>query len=138
MILDVRIETLAKLHDNMGALEVASPFDHLAKIIHILIDRSGALEVLRGLKYGACCLDLVLGAELGYELHDEILPRRIRQAPHRLVVAHVAIHETRRSIALHERERPHNFRTVIHELVGCEGYVQFARIQERPPLCTIS
>jgi hypothetical protein len=71
MILDLQIETLAELHDNMGTLKVTSPFDHFVKLIDILIDCSGALEVLQGLKCSACCLDFILGAELGYKL----LPR---------------------------------------------------------------
>jgi hypothetical protein len=51
MVLDFFIEPLAKLQDNVCALEIASALYYLA-IIDVLIDASSTLEELHGFEVG--------------------------------------------------------------------------------------
>jgi hypothetical protein len=52
VVLDLFVEPLAKLQDNVCALEIARPLYYLAKIVNILIDISSTLEKLCGLEVG--------------------------------------------------------------------------------------
>jgi hypothetical protein len=138
IVLDLRVESLPKLEHNMGALQVVGPHDHLAKFIHILVDGSGPLEVPRSFEISPCRLELVLGAKLADELLYKLLPHIVGEASYRLVISHVAIHESCSTVTLHEGECPHDPRMVISELMRHEIHVQFARIQEGSSFRTIS
>ena len=107
----------------MGALQVADLHDHLAKLIHILVDGSGPLEVPQSFKIGPCCLDLVLRAKLANELLYKLAPCIVGEASDRLVISHVAIDESCSTIALHERECPHDPRVVVSELMRHEIHI---------------
>jgi hypothetical protein len=52
MVLDHWIEPLAKLEDDVGTLEVASPLYYFVKIVDVLIDMSSTLEELHGFEFG--------------------------------------------------------------------------------------
>jgi hypothetical protein len=52
VVLDFFIEPLAKLQDNVCALEIASTLYYLTKIIDVLVDTSSTLEELRGFEVG--------------------------------------------------------------------------------------
>jgi hypothetical protein len=112
----------------MGALQVASPHNHLAKLVHILVDGFGPLEVPRSFEIGPCCLDLVLWAKLANELLYKLAPRVVGEASNRLLISHVAIDESCSAITLHKRECPHDPRVVVSKLMRHEVHVQFTRI----------
>jgi hypothetical protein len=128
IVLDLWVETLPKFERNMGALQIAGPHDHLVELIHILIDSSGPLEVSQSFEIGPCCLDLVLRANLANELLYKLAPHIVGEASDHLVISHVAIDELCSTVALHERERPHDPHVVVSELMRHEIHVQFARI----------
>jgi hypothetical protein len=48
VVLDFFVEPLAKLQDNVCALEIASALYYLTKIIDVLIDALSTLKELRG------------------------------------------------------------------------------------------
>jgi hypothetical protein len=52
VVLDLFVKPLAKLQDDVCALEIASSLYYLAKIIDVLVDTSSTLEELRGLEVG--------------------------------------------------------------------------------------
>jgi hypothetical protein len=52
VVLDLFIETLAKLHDNVCTLEIASSLYEFAKIIDVLVNASSTLEELRDFEFG--------------------------------------------------------------------------------------
>jgi hypothetical protein len=55
-----------------------------------------------------------------------------------LVILHMVINESCSAVTLHEGECPHDPRVVVSKLMRHEIHVQFARIQEGLPFCTIS
>jgi hypothetical protein len=52
VVLDFFVEPLAKLQDNVCALEIASTLYYLAKIVDVLINASSILEELCGFEVG--------------------------------------------------------------------------------------
>jgi hypothetical protein len=107
----------------MGALQIASLHNHLAKLVHILVDGFGPLEVPQSFEISPCCLDLVLWAKLTNELLYKLAPRVVGEASDRLVISHVAIDKSCGTITLHERECPHDPRVVVSELMRYEVHV---------------
>jgi len=86
------------------------------EFVDILINRMGALMVLRGLQICVSCLDLILWAEVTYELKLELSPSHPCKRSRLLCESHGSIGEACSMIAFHKREDPVNPCLVIGKL----------------------
>jgi hypothetical protein len=116
MVLDLRIQSLAKLQDDIGTFKVVCTINHFVKFVNILIDGSRTLEVLRGFEVRPRILDLILGAEFRYKFLYEISPRRVEESAHFMVGSHVSIDKSSCMVTFHEQECPHYLCMIISKL----------------------
>jgi len=82
--------------------------------------------VLGCLQIHASHLNLVLWAEVAYELKPEVSPSRPWERSHLLCESHGSIGETRSTIACHKREDPINPHLVISKLGRGQPNVEVA------------
>ena len=74
IVLDDWVQSMSELQHNVCTFHVLCIIHQFVKFINILINRMGALMVLRCLQVSVSHLDLILWAKVMYELESELSP----------------------------------------------------------------